>query len=466
MINFVCLATVFSSFLNFPLLAEATEGEGYEKAVLLVLVSTIVLILAISRLFEEICVRISLPPVLGDLIAGVIMGVSALHFIVFPEEGGVTINDSVINFLHSVSGASTEVVTTAYENRMRAIEEVIANTGLLVLLFSIGLESNLKELLKVGVQAAAVAVTGVIVPFVLGTVGLITIFHVPTVPALFAGAALTATSIGITAKVMQDLGCLQSPEGQTILGAAILDDILGIIILAVVINVVKQGTVEPSTIIYLVIIAVAFILGAIALKQFFGPQLMAIADQFQSPGALLIIAVVFMSFMAFIADAIGLEAILGAFAAGIVLGQTEKSEELDDLLKPYIYTATTIFFVSIGAKTDLSVINPAIPENREGLIIATFLIIAAIIGKTVAGFAAFGKQKLNKLAIGTGMIPRGEVGLVFAGLGSATGALAPSLDVAIVLTVIVTTFIAPPLLKLVFSKNEGEISSETPEVAD
>ena len=228
----------------------------------------------------------------------------------------------------------------------------------------------------------------------------------------------------------------------------------------------KNGTVEPGTIVYLVIIAVAFILGAIALKQFFGPWLMAIANQFKSPGALFILAVIFMSLMAFIADAIGLEAILGAFAAGIVLGQQERSEELDELLKPYVYTATTIFFVSIGAKTDLSVINPAIPENREGLIIATFLIIAAIIGKGVAGFAAFGKQKLNKLAIGTGMIPRGEVGLVFAGLGSATGALAPSLDVAIVLTVIVTTFIAPPLLKIVFSQTPQEIGSKTPEVAD
>ena len=466
MSNFACFANVFSSFFNFPLLAEVTEGEGYEKAVILVLVSTIVLILAVSRLFEEICVRISLPPVLGDLIAGVILGVSVLHFIVFPEEGEVPINASVINFLHSVSGVSTEVVNAAYENRMRALEEVIANVGLLVLLFSIGLESNLKELIKVGVQASAVAVTGVIVPFVLGTLGLITIFQVPAVPALFAGAALTATSIGITAKVMQDLGCLQSSEGQTILGAAILDDILGIIILAVVVNIVKKGTVEPSTVIYLVLIAVAFIVGAIVLKQFFGPWLMAIADQFKSPGALFIIAIIFMSVMAFIADAIGLEAILGAFAAGIVLGQQEKSEELDELLKPYVYTATTIFFVSIGAKTDLSVINPAIPENREGLIIATFLIIAAIIGKTVAGFAAFGKEKLNKLAIGTGMIPRGEVGLVFAGLGSATGALAPALDVAIVLTVIVTTFIAPPLLKVVFSQDQGEISGKTVETAD
>ena len=454
----------FNNFLNAPLLASVTEGEGYEKAVLLVLVFTIVLILAVSRIFEEICVRISLPPVLGDLVAGVLLGVSVLHFLVFPEEGDISINPSVINFLHTFSGASIDVVSDAYENRMRALEEVIANIGLLVLLFSIGLESNLKELLKVGFQAAAVAVTGVIVPFVFGTVGLILLFHVPTVPALFAGAALTATSIGITAKVMQDIGCLQSPEGQTILGAAILDDILGIIILAVVINVVKKGTVEANTIIYLVITAVAFILGAIALKQFFGPWLMAISDQFKSPGALLIIAIVFMSTMAFIADASGLEGILGAFAAGIVLGQTEKSEQLDELLKPFIYTMTTIFFVSIGAKTDLGVINPTIPENREGLIIAGFLILTAIIGKVVAGFAAVSEQKLNKLAIGTGMVPRGEVGLVFAGLGSATGALAPSLDVAIVLTVIVTTFIAPPLLKLVFSPNQPNNTISSSEV--
>lgn len=154
--------------------------------------------------------------------------------------------------------------------------------------------------------------------------------------------------------------------------------------------------------------------------------------------------------MAFLANAIHLEAILGAFAAGLVLDETDKRKELDKQVIPIADILVPIFFVSVGAKADLSVLNPAIPSNREGLAIAAFLIVVAILGKIVTGWAVFGQPGINRTAIGIGMIPRGEVGLVFAGIGSASGVLSKPLEAAIIMMVILTTFLAPPLLRVAF----------------
>ena len=158
--------------------------------------------------------------------------------------------------------------------------------------------------------------------------------------------------------------------------------------------------------------------------------------------------------MAFLANAIHLEAILGAFAAGLVLDETDKRKELDKQVIPIADILVPIFFVTIGAKANLGVLNPAIPENKEGLIIATFLIVVAILGKVVTGWSVFGQPGINRLAIGVGMIPRGEVGLVFAGIGSASGVLSSSLEAAIIIMVILTTFLAPPFLRFAFKDSE------------
>jgi len=176
----------------------------------------------------------------------------------------------------------------------------------------------------------------------------------------------------------------------------------------------------------------------------------AIVNQLKTRGELVIPAFIFAFVMAYLAAAIQLEAILGAFAAGLVLDETDKRKELQKQVIPIADMLVPIFFVTVGAKTDLGVLNPAIPSNREGLIIATFLIAIAIIGKVVTGLAVFGQDRINRLAIGVGMIPRGEVGLVFAGVGSASGALSKPLEAAIIMMVILTTFVAPPLLRFVF----------------
>ena len=438
------------------LLAAIDNSESYAKAIVGSLMVTAGLVFLFSLLLGEICVRLGLPTVLGDLATGIILGSSVLSILVFTEVE--TVNSTMLQFLGWVTQADSETMVRAYSFQMREFVNESANIGLLTLLFVTGLESDLPELIEVGTQAATVAVTGVVLPLAVGTLALITLFDIPTIPALFAGAALTATSIGITAKVLQDIGRLNSSEGQIILGAAILDDILGIVVLAIALSLVETGEIEVSNIVTLLVSATAFVLVAILLNRYFCPIITPILKRFNNPAALMLFAVIFLNLLAFTAIGIGLEALLGAFAAGLVLGGMSIKERLMQLFEPFVFIYTTIFFVTIGARVDLSVLNPFVAENREGLIIAGCLIVIAIAGKIIAGFITFTDKPINRLAIGVGMIPRGEVGLVFAGLGAATGVLSESLDAAVIVMVIVTTLIAPLLLKLVFPSATGEVT--------
>ena len=205
----------------------------------------------------------------------------------------------------------------------------------------------------------------------------------------------------------------------------------------------------------------AFLLGAILLGKFFNTGFVASADKLQTRGALLIPAITFALIMACLASAIHLEAILGAFAAGLVLDETDKRNELDQQVMPIADFLVPIFFVTVGAKADLGVLNPMVAENRAGLIIAAFLIVVAVVGKVVTGWAVFGQAEVNRLAIGVGMIPRGEVGLVFAGIGTASGVLDRPLEAAIIMMVILTTFLAPPLLQMTLKEPSVEVGSSS-----
>ena len=266
---------------------------------------------------------------------------------------------------------------------------------------------------------------------------------------------MTATSIGITSKVLSEIGRLNSKEGQIILGAAVIDDVLGIIVLAVVASLAKDGAVDVSKVIYLIASASGFLIGAVVLGNVFNKSFVAIADKLKTRGGLVIPALIFAFVMAYLAAVIQLEAILGAFAAGLVLEETDKRKELQKQVIPIADILVPIFFVTVGAKTDLGVLNPAIPSNREGLIMAIFLIVVAILGKVITGLSVFGQPQINRLAIGVGMIPRGEVGLVFASVGAASGALSKPLGAAIIMMVILTTFLAPPLLRFVFPESNN-----------
>lgn len=452
------LASIFSRGLtpdivfSSPLLATESNSEVAPMILAGVLLSLVFIYMA-SKLGGELSKLVDLPPVLGELVAGVVVGVSALHLLVFPEAGAVASDSVIMTILQQIAGLSPENIPEVFAAQSEVIS-VLAELGVIILLFEIGLESDLRELQKVGSKAAIVAVVGVVAPFVAGTAGLMLIFGMPTIPAVFAGAALTATSIGITSKVLSELGQLKSTEGQIIVGAAVIDDVLGIIVLAVVASLAKTGEVDITNLIYLIVSATVFLLGSIFLGKFFNKSFVAIADKLQTRGKLVIPALIFAISMAFLANAIHLEAILGAFAAGLVLDETDKRKDLDQQILPIADILVPIFFISVGARVDLSVLNPSSADNRQGLVIAAFLIVVAIIGKVITGWAIIGKEKVNRLAIGIGMIPRGEVGLVFAGIGAASGVLDKPLQAAIIIMVILTTFIAPPLLRLAFKEEE------------
>lgn len=438
-------------------LAEAAEAEAQLEPLVLasVLLSLVIVYLA-AKLGGELCARINLPPVLGELVGGVVVGVSALQLIVFPEVAGEA-DSLLMQLVEWTSGlqSQSEGAISVFQGESEVVS-ILAELGVIILLFEIGLESDLKELIRVGPQAAAVAIIGVVVPFAAGTAGLIALFGVDTIPAVFAGAALTATSIGITAKVLAEMQQLSSKEGQVIIGAAVLDDVLGIIVLAVVASLAKTGEIEIINVVYLIAGAAVFLVGSIFLGRLLSPYFVILVDRLRTRGQVITSSLVFAFVLAYIAAAIQLEAILGAFAAGLILAETSKRKEIEEQISPIADMLVPVFFVTVGAKTDLSVLNPLEPANREGLIIASFLVIVAIIGKIVAGLGVFGKPEVNKLAVGVGMIPRGEVGLVFAGVGSASGALSESLEAAIIVMVILTTFLAPPLLRIVFNESEGE----------
>ncbi|MFM7602794.1 MAG: cation:proton antiporter [Pseudanabaena sp.] len=441
-----------------PLLAATAESENAPIILSGVLLTLVIIYLA-SKVGSEIARRLDLPPVLGELVAGVIIGVSALRLVIFPEGGFVASDSVVMSLLQWLNQLSPAAVNSVFAQQSEVIS-VIAELGVIILLFEIGLESDIGQLKEVGIQAFVVAFIGVTAPFAAGTLGLMYFFHVAAIPAIFAGAALTATSIGITSKVLAEIGQLKSKEGQIIVGAAVIDDVLGIIVLAVVASLAKTGEVDITNVAILLISAIAFLFGSILLGGFFNKSFVAIVDKLKTRGNIVIPAFIFAYIMAFIGNAIHLEAILGAFAAGLVLDETDARNELDELIKPVADLLVPVFFVTVGARADLSVLNPMIPENRSGLLIAVFMLAVAIIGKVITGWVVFGIPNINRLAIGVGMIPRGEVGLVFAGIGTASGAIDKPLEVAIIIMVIMTTFLAPPFLRIAFGKTEEPAVSE------
>ena len=424
-----------------------------------VLLSMAVIYLA-SKIGGEIAIKFNVPAVLGELVAGVIVGVSALKLVVFPASGSDGSDSVIMMVLQATSGLPVSEVSGVF-TQVSEFVSVLSELGVIILLFEIGLESDLKQLMRVGAQALVVAIIGVLVPFVASTAGLIYLFGMSTIPAIFAGASLTATSIGITSRVLSELGKLKSREGQIILGAAITDDVLGIIVLAVVASLAKTGEVDLLNVVILIVSAFAFLLGAILIGKLVNNVYIGIASSLKTRGEIITPAFVLAFLMAYIGNIIHLEAILGSFAAGLILEESDQRHELQKQIVPVADLFVPIFFVSVGAKTDVGVLNPFVAANREGLIIAAFLIVVAIIGKMLAGLGAFGIPKINKLAIGMGMIPRGEVGLVFAAIGSSIGILSKSLNAAIVSMVIVTTFVAPPLLRLAFGSEPEPLKLET-----
>lgn len=451
-VNVSMLLDIFVPSLSWQdgwIIAATAEAEGSDFLSISIGACRLIFIFLTGGAIAEVLALGGLPSILGDLLGGILLGISGLH-LVLPPDAVESLNPLFIQFMHSLSGASTEEVVQVYQQGLPVLDR-LGELGLLCLLFSTGLESDIDELIKVGPKAATVATLGVTLPFAMGVLGLLYFFHFPVIPAVFAGAALTATSIGITAKVLKELGQLRSQEGQIIIGAAVLDDILGIVILAVVMALIQEGKVDASSILLLIVNAVVFVGGSLLLSKFFAPRFDALMDRLNVPASVLYLSVIFLFLLAWAAAALRLETVLGAFAAGLVFSSSKRQHEITAQVQPLVTLFATLFFVKIGTEIDLSILNPFNPENLTGLLIAIFLIVVAIAGKVASGFTVKSPEKLNQLAIGIGMIPRGEVGLVFVGLGTATGVLSKPMEAALILMVITTTLLAPILLRLIFN---------------
>lgn len=409
--------------------AQAHEATGTHADPVAPVVLALAIILAAAKLGGHLAVRMGQPAVLGELVAGVALGSADLVG---------------IGWFHAIEGDQTV--------------DILARLGVLILLFEVGLESTVRDVLKVGLPSFLVAILGVAAPFALGWgVSALLLPDRSVYVHAFLGATLTATSVGITARVLQDLGRSQSPEARVILGAAVIDDVLGLVILAVVggfiaaanrgdsLSYVEVGSVLGK--------AVAFLFGALALGVYLSPRIFGVASRLSGGGVLLATALVFCFGLAYLSSIIGLAPIVGAYAAGLILEDVHfrdfanrGEQQLEHLVHPISTFLVPVFFVIMGMRVDLAAFG-----RMDVLGLAALLTVAAIIGKQACSLGALG-QKLDRLSIGIGMIPRGEVGLIFANIGlgltvAGERVIDEGIFSAVVIMVIVTTMATPPALK-------------------
>lgn len=447
----IALATIFSA----PVLAESSGGDAGHGPVTTLLWMGVILFFAMLGRFIE---KAKQPSVLGELLIGVALGNLGLLGI------------------HTFDPIKSDVYIA-----------FLAQIGVIILLFQVGLESNLASMKKVGLRAFLVAAVGVIVPFVLGAwvVGPWLLPEASANAYLFLGAALTATSVGITARVFKDFGKLQTKEAQIVLGAAVIDDVLGLIILAVVSALVTLGAVSIGIVTWIIAKAVLFLVGSILFGKLAAPYISKSFSRINTGfGTKVTLAIVFALFYSAIAGLIGLAPIVGAFAAGLILDpvhfkyfkkpqaatdleeyaeltsgeQRDKcikaaghhtEKHIEELLEPIGHFIIPIFFVFTGINVNLATLfNPNI------LLVALGITVVAFVGKYAAGLVA-GKG-VDKNIIGFGMVPRGEVGLIFATIGMSLGVLTEELFSTIVVMVILTTLLTPPILAYFIRKNDAK----------
>ena len=409
------------------LAAGSGDAHGTDPVTGVLLALTV--ILAAAKVAGHLSVRFGQPAVLGELTAGIVLG-----------------NLRLAGFTGFETFAADPTV------------DVLARLGVVILLFEVGLESTVREMLQVGLPSLLVALLGVITPFALGWAvsAWLLADKSPYVHA-FIGATLTATSVGITARVLQDLGRSRTAEARVILGAAVIDDVLGLIILAVVAGIIRSANVGVQmsyTGIGIILgTAGAFLVTALVLGVWLSRRLFGLAAQLHGSGVLLATALIFCFGLAYLASIVGLAPIVGAYAAGLILEQVHfqsfvdrGEQQLERLLHPISTFLVPVFFVFMGMRVDVVAFS-----HLSVLGLAAFLTVAAIIGKLACSLGAAGRS-LDRLSIGIGMIPRGEVGLIFAnvGLGLSVAGQAvvdQSVFSAIVVVVIVTTIATPPALK-------------------
>jgi Kef-type K+ transport system membrane component KefB len=398
------------------------------------LLGILAIVLAAARFLGTGAQWIGQPAVLGELLAGVFLGASVLGLIPGDQQG-----------------------------REYAVFQFLQEIGVVILLFEIGLETDLVQLLRVGASSTAVAIVGVALPFAAGYL-VCRFFGESNTECILVGAALTATSVGITARVLNDLGRLHEPESQIVLGAAVIDDILGLIILAVVSGLAEEGhSPTVAKVVDITAVAFGFLIGVLVAGHFLVPPVARWLQRLAVPGMLTTFALLLAFGLAWGAEAAGSASIIGAFAAGLLLRKTPQAHEIEKAIVPLGHFFVPIFFVVVGASVDVRTFAPHDAGGWRTLAIGGLLIVVAVLGKFAAGYAPFWFRG-RKAVIGVGMVPRGEVGLIFAQMGLAAKVFDKALFSAITLMVMVTTFLAPPLLRVLFPPVEKE--SEGPGDAD
>jgi Kef-type K+ transport system membrane component KefB len=377
----------------------------------------IAIMLAAAKLGGELCERwLKQPAVLGEIVCGVLVGQSVCGW---------------------VRGDNTTL-------------QQIAEIGAVLLLFEVGLESDLDELFRVGRSALWVASAGVVVLFIFGYL-VAHALRYPPMQSIFVGGAITATSVGITARVFSDMRALHTKEAKIVLGAAVADDVIGLVILAAVSGLAVTKVVSWAAIGKLTALAALFLAGALYVGLRATPFLLHWARKMQTRAAVSSTAVVFCLLLATLAEMVQLAPMIGAFAAGLVLAKTEHKIHFEEKIKSVADIFVPIFFVMMGARMKLQMFNPTTPSGRATLLIGLLLFVAVLIGKALVGLTVFGRGT-NRWTVGFGMIPRGEVCLIFASIGLSSKVIGDALYAAIILVVILTTFVTPPLLKLVAGK--------------
>jgi Kef-type K+ transport system membrane component KefB len=406
----------------------AQEHEGSMKSLLLALV----ILLPVAKCAGWLVEKLGQPAVLGELLAGMLLG-----------------NLRLVG-LDGLEYLKTDVGL-----------EILSGLGVILLLFEVGLDSSLADLLKVGLSSFIVATIGVVLPFGLGWLVSSSLLaqHSLYVHA-FIGATLCATSVGITARVLQDINKIKTREAKIILGAAVIDDVLGLVVLAIISGLIIGAStgqnVTAAAIIWLVTKVAVFLVGSLALGIFFVPRIMRQLAKVESKGMLFTFALAFCFLLSYVATSIGLAAIVGAFAAGLILESVPFQEFLpederspEDMLHPLSTFLVPLFFLSMGLKIDLASLF-----RVEVIGLASALTLVAVIGKQACGLGVLEKG-LDRLSIGLGMVPRGEVGLIFAGVGLTLNVageriLDEAAFAAILVMVMITTLMTPPLLQWSF----------------
>lgn len=389
-----------------------------------------------AKLGGEAAERLRLPPVLGELVAGLLLAAGLLGGVLrLPDLSG-----------HGGAGSEAEI----------AVLEALAAIGAILLLFEVGLETRIREMRKVGLSSMLVALIGIVLSFAIGFAaswGLAQAWSPwasaeaalpPYLLHVFIGAALTATSVGITARVLSDLGRLSTPEARIILGAAVLDDVGGLVILAVVAALATAALggdpVDSMGLLKVIAVALAFLVLSIGLGLRVVPKAYdALTERFRVSFFPLVLAVAFALAMAYAASLAGLADIVGAFAGGLLLAETKHAHRLFEQLRPVAALFVGLFFVTLGMRVDVG----QFADNVVAVLaIGVGLTVLAILGKLACGLGVV-KRQADRLTVGVGMVPRGEVGLIFAGLGLATGLLANWQYAALLVMVFLTTLVTP-----------------------